>query len=115
MNGTILVSTEALNEQGAKRLDGQEDVALIDAAGVCAMVAMSKSWLYAQVAAGEFPAPVIREPRCSRWRLADVRAHLMAVFEKAKSSSDAAVATILKAKGASDAARAKLLARPSGR
>lgn len=49
------------------------DVALIDAPTCAAAGAVSKSWWYAEVAAGRAPAPVVQGNRFSRWRLADVR------------------------------------------
>lgn len=49
------------------------DVALADMRDVCALTRLSKSWIYAAVADGRFPAPAIKAPRMTRWRLADVR------------------------------------------
>ena len=49
------------------------EVALIDAKACAATGCMGVSWWYAEVAAKRAPQPVIREPRCSRWRLVDVR------------------------------------------
>ncbi len=33
---------------------------------------MSVSWWHEKVASGEAPQPVIRAPRCTRWRVSDV-------------------------------------------
>lgn len=53
------------------------DVALLDINDVCTAVRMSKSWVHEQVRAGRFPQPAVKRPRCTRWRLSDVRAHLV--------------------------------------
>lgn len=50
-----------------------EDIALCDVSDVLEIVRMSRTWLWAETAAGRFPAPHIRRPRMTRWRLADVR------------------------------------------
>ena len=47
-------------------------VALINANTAAAGGAVSVSWWYEKVAAGEAPQPAFRSPRCTRWRLADV-------------------------------------------
>ena len=49
-------------------------VALIDAPTCAAPGDMSVSWWHEEVRAGRAPAPAIRRPRCTRWRLADVAA-----------------------------------------
>ena len=49
------------------------DVALA-AADTCAAIGeMSVSWWHEEVRTGRAPKPVIQQPRCTRWRLADVR------------------------------------------
>jgi predicted DNA-binding transcriptional regulator AlpA len=80
-------------------------VALIDAPTAAAAGQMSVSWWHDKVRTGEAPAPVIREPRCTRWRLSDVCAYWKARAE----SPNLEVANLVtgKAKRASDAARAK--------
>lgn len=82
-----------------------EAVALVDARTAAAAGSMSMSWWHESVAAGRAPAPVIRAPRCTRWRLADVRAFWQAFGSQA----DAATADKVKAAAAkaSAAARAK--------
>ena len=50
------------------------DVALIDAPTCAAAGDMSVSWWHEEVRIGRAPAPAIRRPRCTRWRLADVAA-----------------------------------------
>ncbi len=49
------------------------DVALIDGPRIAAAACMGLSAFYDEVRAGKAPPPVIRQPRCTRWRLADVR------------------------------------------
>ena len=53
------------------------DVALIDGPMAAAAACMALSSWHEAVRKGEAPAPVIRQPRCTRWRLADVRAWLI--------------------------------------
>lgn len=48
------------------------EVALIDAQTACNGGGMSVSWWHAKVAAGEAPAPAVRLPRCTRWKLTEV-------------------------------------------
>ena len=49
------------------------DVALIDARTSASCGGMGLSWWRAEVRSGRAPAPVIREPRCTRWTLTSVR------------------------------------------
>ncbi|MBW7925837.1 MAG: hypothetical protein H3C59_13995 [Burkholderiaceae bacterium] len=55
-----------------KALIDHADIALIDVTTAVSFGDMSESWWYAEVAAGRAPAPVVRRPRCTRWRLFDV-------------------------------------------
>jgi hypothetical protein len=80
------------------------DVALIDGQTCAATACMSISWWLAEVAAGRAPAPAIRKPRCTRWRLADVRAWLV---QHASQPDDGGAAVIAKATKASRAAKVK--------
>ena len=57
--------------------DTNIDLALIDVTGFCALVCMSESWVWEGVGAGTLPQPALRLPRCTRWRLADVRAWIV--------------------------------------
>jgi len=82
-------------------------VALIDAPTCAAAGAMSVSWWHEEVRAGRAPAPVIRKPRCTRWRLADVRAFWTRSAEQAAADSEAAASVKARATKASAAARAK--------
>lgn len=83
------------------------DVALIDASACAAVGGMSVSWWHAEVAAGRAPQPVIREPRCTRWRSSDVRAYWAKRAEEGTANVQAAAAVVAKAKKASVAAQAK--------
>lgn len=58
---------DAPHREGEGRL-----LAAID--DVCDMVSLGRSQIYAMVADGRFPAPLSLGRRCSRWRVADVRA-----------------------------------------
>lgn len=86
---------------------GLTDVALIEAATCAAAGGMSVSWWHNEVAAGRAPQPVVRAPRCTRWRLADVRAFWIAFAEKGSADKGAAQAVTAQAKKASRAAQAK--------
>lgn len=87
--------------------ESHADIALADMRDVCGLIRMGQSWVHAEVAAGRFPLPVIREVRCTRWRLADVR-HWLAERTKAPPLSSAAT---VRAKTASDAAAARRRAK----
>lgn len=81
------------------------DVALIDASAAAAAGSMSVSWWHAEVAARRAPQPVIRRPRCTRWRAAEVAAF----WRDFGSQDDATTADKVKASAtkASAAARVK--------
>ena len=49
------------------------EVALVDAATCAAPGGVSVSWWLERVRTGQAPAPAVRMPRCTRWRLEDVR------------------------------------------
>jgi hypothetical protein len=51
---------------------GFEDVRLLDIKACCAPGDMGATWWRSEVAAGRAPEPVVRLPRCTRWRAADV-------------------------------------------
>lgn len=82
-------------------------VALIDAPTCAAAGAMSVSWWHEEVRAGRAPAPAIRKPRCTRWRLADVRAFWSKSAEQAAADAKAAAGVTTRATKASAAAQAK--------
>ena len=89
------------------------DVALVDAEACAAAGAMSVSWWQAKVAAGEAPKPAVQMPRCTRWRLTDVREFWLKFAEEGASDTEAATAATAKAKKASEAARAKRSVAPA--
>lgn len=80
-------------------------VALIDAPTCAAAGAMSVSWWHEEVRVGRAPAPAIRNQRCTRWRLADVRAFWAKSAEPAAEGAQAAEALKARATKASTAAR----------
>ena len=51
------------------------DEALVDIETVTNLIAMRRTWLYDEIKAGLFPAP-LKIGTASRWRLGDVRAWL---------------------------------------
>ena len=81
------------------------EVALIDAGTFAAAGGMSISWLLAEVRSGRAPAPVIRQPRCTRWRLADARAFW--IQRAATGDAEIAASVTARATKASAAAQAK--------
>lgn len=58
---------------------GLVDVALIDAKAFAAAMGFCISKLHDEVRSGAAPQPVIRRPRFTRWRMADVREYLIKV------------------------------------
>jgi hypothetical protein len=87
-------------------------VALIDATTCAAAGAMSVSWWHEEVRTGRAPAPVIRKPRCTRWRMLDVRAFWAKSAEQASSDADAVASVTARATRASAASRVKRSAAP---
>ena len=89
--------------------EAHADVALADIGDLVALTRMGRSWIHAAVRRGAFPAPAIREARCTRWRLADIRTWLI---DRASTGTDPQVAEMLtaRAKKAGDAARSKRIA-----
>jgi predicted DNA-binding transcriptional regulator AlpA len=82
------------------------DVALIDGPTAAAAASISVSQWYDLVRNGAAPQPAFRAPRCTRWRLADVRLWLVQWAER-ESGSEAADTVIDQARRASSAAAAK--------
>jgi predicted DNA-binding transcriptional regulator AlpA len=78
-------------------------VALVDAKVCAAIGGASVSWWFGQVAAGQAPEPVIRQPRFTRWRLQEV----VAFWERYAAAPRARTAeqTLRQAKRASAAAK----------
>ena len=79
-------------------------VALIDGPTAAAAGCMSLSSWHELVRKGEAPAPVIRQPRCTRWTLVSVRAWLI---ERASRGSDTEAATRMAATASKASAAAK--------
>ena len=90
------------------------EVALIDAPTCAAVGKMSLSWWHDQVRVGRAPQPVIRKPRCTRWRLSDVRAFWLESAKQVQREAEAAPAVKAQAKKASAAAQAKRAAATAG-
>jgi predicted DNA-binding transcriptional regulator AlpA len=84
------------------------DVALIDGPTCAAGACISVSQWHELVKEGEAPPPAFRAPRCTRWRLADVRAWLVQRAERGNQA--AAQHVVAQAQRASTAAKAKRLA-----
>lgn len=80
-------------------------VALIDAHTCCSVGGMSVSWWHDEVRNGRAPAPAVRMPRCTRWRLADVAAFWADFAESSKGGAQVAAQTASKAVKASAEAR----------
>lgn len=80
-------------------------VALIDAPTCAAAGGMSVSWWHEEVRAKRAPAAAVKQPRCSRWRLADVSAFWLAFASNGESNTKAAEQVTALAKKASDAAK----------
>jgi len=80
-------------------------VALIDAPTCAAAGDMSISWWHEEVRAGRAPAPAIRKPRCTRWRLADVSAFWGAFAADAVADTEVGDRMTARAKKASSKAR----------
>ncbi len=87
-------------------------VALIDAPTCAAAGGMSVSWWHEEVRTGRAPAPVVRQPRLTRWRLSQVSEFWQAFASKG--NEEAAALVTAKAQKASDAARRKRAATAQG-
>lgn len=79
------------------------DVALIDGPTCAAAAGMSLSAWHDLVRVKAAPAPSIRQPRCTRWKLADVRAWL--IERASQPCANASASVIANATKASAAAR----------
>ena len=80
------------------------DVALIDGPTAAAAGSMCLSTWHELVRRGDAPKPAMRAPRCTRWRLVDVRQFLID-RANAGAESSTADALLAKAKQASSKAR----------
>lgn len=86
---------------------GLVDVALIDADACAAAGSMSVSWWHDAVRDGRAPKPVVQRPRCTRWRLVDVRAFWSHFAESGPDDTKAADAMKAKLTKASAKAHAQ--------
>jgi len=87
------------------------DVALIDAAGIVAAACISISQWHELVKTGKAPLPAFRKPRCTRWKLVEVRAWLIefaaqGACRAGHESAAALKATAIKASRAAQSKRA---------
>lgn len=80
-----MTSTVRTQTDGARRTTTPQPLhaaqiadALLRLRTVQALVALSKTTIYALVARGDFPQPIRRGNRCTRWRSADVTTWLQA-------------------------------------
>ena len=85
-------------------------VALIDATAAAATGSMSLSWWHEKVAAGEAPQPVIRAPRCTRWRAVDVAEFWQRFGERARAGAADRLLTQAKRASATAATKRRALA-----
>lgn len=85
------------------------DVALIDGPGAAAGACMSIAQFLELVRTGRAPQPVIKQPRFTRWRLADVRQWLIDSARGVATDT----ATVTRAKRASSPASIKRRATTS--
>lgn len=83
------------------------DVALVDGPTCAAAAGISLSTWHEAVRTQRAPSPVVRGHRCTRWRLADVRAWLQARAEGEPSTGASVIAVATRA---SAAAKVKRLA-----
>lgn len=95
-------------------LPALSSVALIDAPTCAAAGGMSVSWWHDEVRTGRAPAPAVRQPRCTRWRLSDVVAFWQGFASKGEADTEAAAQVTAKAKKASAAARVKRADKAQG-
>lgn len=86
------------------------EVAMIDGPTCAAAGGMSASWWHEEVRAGRAPQPAVRQPRCTRWRLADVVRYWREFAERG--ANDGSVTQ--RASKASAAAKAKREAAQAG-
>lgn len=82
------------------------DVALIDAETCAAPGMMSVSWWHEEVRSGRAPKPAVQRPRCTRWRLADVKAFWL---DFAAAGVDTASGSAMKARLADASKKAREL------
>lgn len=76
-----------------------------DITDVCALVRRQPSWVRKEVRDDKFPKPLHFGPRCSRWRMAEVKSWLQKSIEAAEADTEIANKVKARAKHASEAAR----------
>lgn len=80
--------------------------AVLAKAGTCAEIGdVSVSWWHAAVADGRAPAPVVRQPRFTRWRLSDVFEFYSRIAAEPQEKGAAVLAQAVKASRAAQAKR----------
>jgi predicted DNA-binding transcriptional regulator AlpA len=82
------------------------DVALIDATTCASAGSMGVSWWHEEVKAGRAPQPVIRESRCTRWKLSQVRQFWQDRADRGSANTETAELLRARATKASHKARA---------
>jgi hypothetical protein len=87
------------------------DDALIDADTSAAGGHMSRSWWEEEVREQRAPQPVVRRPRCTRWRYGDVREFWRKFAQGSSTDAAAHAKAIAKATKASAVARERRLER----
>jgi predicted DNA-binding transcriptional regulator AlpA len=110
LHGAAMLATTTSADTTAPRALPADlaDVAFLDIKDVCTAVRMSASWVHDEVRTGTFPAPLRFGNRCSRWRVVDIRAWLVARAAQADTDNAGTGSHLVaKAKRASDAAKAK--------
>lgn len=84
-----------------------EEAALVPAEICAATGGVSGSWWHEEVRAGRAPAPAVRQPRFTRWRLSDVRKFWLDFAARGGADTAGAQAVMANATKASAAAKAK--------
>jgi len=83
------------------------DVALIDGRTFAAAAGICLSELHDRVRNGIAPQPVIRQHRCTRWRMVDARQYLIDLATKGAADAESAKRTMANARHASREAKAR--------
>ena len=83
------------------------DVALIDGKTFASAAGICLSELHDRVRSGDAPQPVIRQHRCTRWRMVDARQYLIDLATKGSADAESARRTMANARHASREAKAR--------
>jgi len=123
--GAAISLAECAFERTAKRMTAKTDlpkvpadladVVLIDGPTAAATGGMSVSWWHEAVRKGIAPQPVIRQFRCSRWRMASVREFWLALASRPTDDALVKNAAQASVKGRTPAAKAKAQATKAAR